>query len=93
MKPIDNNTAITVGSAAAVIAVVVTLAWGQSSWQTSIDLRLNNALDRIEKIDDKLVGKSANGWHKPNQKAWARELRAANKDLDLVVPEPKNEFD
>lgn len=88
---LNQNTTVTIGAAAAVIATLLALAWGQSGWQTSVDMRLQNAMEQIDKIDDKLVGKSANGWHKPNQRSWARELQAANPDL--VVPTPRNEFD
>lgn len=88
LKLNGNTVKITTAVAAAVAAAG--FVWSQSAWQTKVDIRLDTVVEKIAAIDEKVVGKSSNGWHKHNMRSWVREFQAANPDL--AIPVPENDF-
>ena len=88
---LTGNSLVTIGSAASVIVVVVTLAWKASGWQSEVGYKLNDVQKEIGVVQEQIEKRVINGWHKNDMRTWTREFSASNGSL--TVPEPKNSFD
>ena len=80
---------VSLGSAVAVISALVVISWGQSSWQTGVDLQLEHLHDDLKQIEECIKMKTADRWHRHDMQSWRRELQLLNPELQ--VPEIDNQ--
>jgi hypothetical protein len=73
------------------IGGVVGFAISESAWRTNMSRDISDLKVSLQNLDNKIVGKGPNSWHKRDMKLFASELQAKNPDLK--VPEPENGFE
>ena len=83
-RVLDRNSAVSLGLLASLVVVAIAL------W-TYLDKRFTALHAKLDAMDRKIYSfetQTADRWKGAQMKIWALELERANKDKDLVVPDP-----
>ena len=92
MPPLSlRHATVSAGSAVVVVAAILTFTVKQVAWQTTINLKLEEITQDVKDVNKKIVGNSAQGWHKSDMRAFVREAGIMNPELRL--PPVRNSFD
>lgn len=82
---------MTVGAAVLVAVAVSGFAFRVGQTLTRILDGVQRNEEGIEELNEKIVGKGPNGWHKSDFRAWLKVFGSMNPSLK--IPEAKNAFD
>lgn len=88
---ISKDSTVTIGSAIAICAVLLTLAWRQAAWQSTLEAAVTTNTAKLTELGQTITDAGPNSWSKTDQRHFSTELQELN--TSLVVPRIHNSFD
>jgi hypothetical protein len=85
INTLSGNTYVRLGAVIAVLVGIITFVIKEVEYRTNLQrdleqltVNIQKLTKQIEKIDNKVVGKSPEGWHRPDMKLWILETEREN---------------
>lgn len=80
------NQYVRVGSVVLVVLALCGFVAGEFTWRTNLSRDIAALAEDVGELNGKIVGKSVQGWHRPDMELWIHRTENKNPEWDGADP-------